>query len=64
MRKTLLGLAGGLLTCAATAQTSPFVDPKVEQALVNELSGDRLTERALVASALNVDQARMKEVRT
>ena len=40
MRKTLLGLAGGLLTCAATAQTSPFVDPKVEQALVNELSGD------------------------
>jgi ribose transport system ATP-binding protein len=32
--------------------------------VINELSGDRLTERALVASALNVDQARMKEVRT
>jgi ribose transport system ATP-binding protein len=31
--------------------------------VINELSGDRLTERALVASALNVDQARMKEVR-
>ena len=32
--------------------------------VINELSGDRLTERALVASALNIDQARMKEVRT
>ena len=40
MRKTLLGLAAGLLPVLAAAQTSPFVDPKVEQALVNELSGD------------------------
>jgi ribose transport system ATP-binding protein len=32
--------------------------------VINELSGDRLTERALIASALNVDQARMKEIRT
>ena len=32
--------------------------------VINELSGERLTERALIASALNVDQARMKEVRT
>jgi ribose transport system ATP-binding protein len=32
--------------------------------VINELSGDRLTERALVASALNIDQARMTEVRT
>jgi Zn-dependent M28 family amino/carboxypeptidase len=43
MRKTRLGLGAGLLACvaaASTAQTSPFLDPKVEQALVNELSGD------------------------
>jgi ribose transport system ATP-binding protein len=32
--------------------------------VINELSGDGLTERALVTSALNIDQARMKEVRT
>jgi ribose transport system ATP-binding protein len=31
--------------------------------VINELSGDRLTERALVASALNIDQARVKEIR-
>jgi ribose transport system ATP-binding protein len=32
--------------------------------VINELSGERLTERALIASALNVDQVPMKEVRT
>ena len=43
MRKTPLGVAGTLLACAAAvspAQTSPFVDAKVDQALVNEISGD------------------------
>ena len=32
--------------------------------VINELSGERLTERALIASALNVDRAPMKEART
>src|SRR5262245_17523081 len=43
MRMKSLGLSAGLLACAVAvgvAQTSPFVDPKVEQALVNEISGD------------------------
>ena len=40
MRKTTLVLIGGFLSSLALAQTSPFVDPRVEQALVNELSGD------------------------
>src|SRR5262245_49710276 len=40
MRTTVLCLLGGLLAGLALAQTSPFVDPKVESALVNELSGD------------------------
>jgi hypothetical protein len=40
MRHAVLCILGGLLSAPALAQTSPFVDPKVEQALLNELSGD------------------------
>jgi hypothetical protein len=47
MRTKSLGLSAGILVCAAAAgraQTSPFVDPKVESALLNEISGDRAFE--------------------
>ncbi len=40
MRKTVLCALAGLLPCLAAAQSSPFVDEKVERALLNELSGD------------------------
>ncbi len=43
MKKSPGGIAAGVLlgvAGAARAQTSPFVDPKVESALVNEISGD------------------------
>ena len=40
MRKILLSALCGLVSGLARAQSSPFVDEKVEQALVNELSGD------------------------
>jgi hypothetical protein len=40
MRKVVLCFLGGLLSVTAFAPTSPFVDPKVESALVKELSGD------------------------
>src|SRR5262245_18772050 len=42
-----LGLSAVVLACATAvgvAQSSPFVDPKVESALVNELSGDLIFE--------------------
>ena len=40
MRKILLSALCGLVSGLARAQSSPFVDEKTEQALVNELSGD------------------------
>jgi aminopeptidase YwaD len=40
MRKTVLGALAGLLSRCVLGQTSPFVDEKVERALLNELSGD------------------------
>ena len=40
MRKILLGVLAGLLPGFVFGQTSPFVDEKVERALLNELSGD------------------------
>src|SRR5262245_20611254 len=41
IRKSLALSAGMALSAALLqAQTSPFVDPKVERLLVNELSGD------------------------
>ena len=40
MRKTVLGVLAVLLPGLGLAQSSPFVDAKTEQALVNELSGD------------------------
>ena len=40
MRKTVLGALAIFLPRLALAQSSPFVDAKTEQALVNELSGD------------------------
>ena len=40
MRKPLVAAIAALLPSLGLAQSSPFVDPKVESALLNELSGD------------------------
>jgi Zn-dependent M28 family amino/carboxypeptidase len=40
MRKIVLCALAGLLPGFVLGQTSPFLDPKVERALLNELSGD------------------------
>ena len=44
MRIRTLALGGGLVSASLFAQTSPFVDEKVERLLSNEISGDRAFE--------------------
>ncbi|HEY2797647.1 MAG TPA: M28 family peptidase [Thermoanaerobaculia bacterium] len=44
MRIRVLALGGCLLSASLVAQTSPFVDEKVERLLSNEISGDRAFE--------------------
>jgi hypothetical protein len=44
MRTRVLALGGCLLSASLFAQTSPFVDAKVERLLSNEISGDRAFE--------------------
>ncbi|HEY4228979.1 MAG TPA: M28 family peptidase [Thermoanaerobaculia bacterium] len=44
MRTRTLALGGCLLSASLYAQTSPFVDEKVERLLSNEISGDRAFE--------------------
>ena len=50
MRKPLVAAMSALLPSLALAQSSPFVDPKVESALLNELSGDLAFETTRVTT--------------